>query len=187
MAGAKTLYEIEVSLVGIEPRIWRRLTIPADCRLPDLHQILQIAMGWFNCHCYYFEIGGKHYSDPEDELEDSLSDAALTLADALRESADGFEYVYDMGDDWIHEVRLVAKGTAAEDESAPLCLDGAGACPPEDVGGARGYRDFLWANKYPKHEQHKSFLDWAGGLFNPKAFDRRNVSSALVAWWAQRR
>jgi hypothetical protein len=29
------------------------------------------------------------------------------------------------------------------------------ACPPEDVGGTHGYKDFLEAIADPKHEQHR--------------------------------
>ena len=44
-------------------------------------------------------------------------------------------YSYDFGDDWQHEVVLEA---VLEDDGGrllPLCLAGAGACPPEDSGG----------------------------------------------------
>ena len=45
------------------------------------------------------------------------------------------------------------------------------ACPPEDVGGAPGYADFLAAISDPAHEEHDHFLKWCGGSFDPAAFD----------------
>jgi len=57
----------------------------------------------------------------------------------------------------------------------PRCLDGARACPPEDVGGVSGYWDFLKAIKNPKHPEHQELLEWAGGSFDPERFDPTRV------------
>jgi len=46
-----------------------------------------------------------------------------------------FLYSYDFGDGWEHEVQIEGIGAAQEDEPSLLCLAGANACPPEDVGG----------------------------------------------------
>jgi hypothetical protein len=53
----------------------------------------------------------------------------------------------------------------------PRCLEGARACPPEDVGGTWGYEEVLEAVADPGHEQHVEFLTWAGGSFDAEAFD----------------
>ena len=47
------------------------------------------------------------------------------------------EYVYDFGDDWIHEIRLEERTNALM--SVARCLDGEGMAPPEDCGGIGGY------------------------------------------------
>ncbi len=41
-----------------------------------------------------------------------------------------------------------------------------GACPPEDVGGAWGYEEFLEALADPDHEQHEDMVHWSGGDFD---------------------
>lgn len=61
----------------------------------------------------------------------------------------------------------------------PLCLAGDGACPPEDVGGAGGYDEFLAAIRDPKNEQHDEMLEWIGGAFDPDAFDVRATNEAF--------
>lgn len=63
-----------------------------------------------------------------------LSDARATLARAIR-GLTAFTYLYDFGDGWEHRVRgeqLLPSDPALKQ---PLCLAGANACPPEDVGG----------------------------------------------------
>ena len=63
----------------------------------------------------------------------------------------------------------------------PLCLAGARACPPEDVGGVPGYEDFLQALNNPKHPEHEGYLEWIGGTFDPDAFDLDEVNRLLHA------
>jgi hypothetical protein len=59
-----------------------------------------------------------------------------------------------------------------------VCLDGQGACPPEDVGGIGGYEQFLEALADPLHEEHDDMLVWVGFRFDPAVF---SVASANVA------
>jgi hypothetical protein len=41
-------------------------------------------------------------------------------------------------------------------------VDGAGACPPEDCGGAPGYSDLKVILADPAHEEHHAMLEWLG-------------------------
>jgi hypothetical protein len=80
-------------------------------------------------------------------------------------------YVYDFGDDWVHRV-VVEKVVRADPNVAyPCCIGGRRACPPEDCGGVWGYQEFLAAISDPHHPEHESMLEWAGGEFDPEAFD----------------
>ena len=40
------IYQLRVALEGISPLIWRRLLVPGDYSIADLHFILQIAFDW---------------------------------------------------------------------------------------------------------------------------------------------
>jgi Plasmid pRiA4b ORF-3-like protein len=64
-----TIHQLNVSLVGSNPLIWRRIEVPSEMTLPQLHRTLQIVMGWENCHLHEFKIAGKIYAppDPEDD------------------------------------------------------------------------------------------------------------------------
>src|SRR5271163_4075182 len=48
------IYQIKVTLLGTKPPIWRRLLVPSSLTLAQLHDVLQIAMGWENGHMHEF-------------------------------------------------------------------------------------------------------------------------------------
>src|SRR5229473_63323 len=64
------IYQIKVTLLGTNPPIWRRLLVPADVTLAQLHDVLQAAMGWEDGHMHEFSIGQRRFGrpDPEDRL-----------------------------------------------------------------------------------------------------------------------
>jgi hypothetical protein len=41
---AQEIYQIKVTLLGTDPAIWRRVLVPADLTLEQLHDVLQLAM-----------------------------------------------------------------------------------------------------------------------------------------------
>ena len=90
-------------------------------------------------------------------------------------------YEYDFGDSWQHV--LVVEKTLPIEEAAryPICVAGARACPPEDVGGILGYEDFLEAVEEPQHPEHGQFLEWIGGDFDPEVLDLDKVNRLLRA------
>jgi pRiA4b ORF-3-like protein len=55
------IYQLKITLRGISPLIWRRLLVSADASIADLHDILQLVMGWTNSHLHRFLIHGKEY------------------------------------------------------------------------------------------------------------------------------
>src|SRR4029453_8358258 len=40
------VFDLELELAGVSPRIWRRVRVPAAATLPDLHHVIQAVMGW---------------------------------------------------------------------------------------------------------------------------------------------
>ena len=74
ITGKKThlLYQFKVTLRNIHPPIWRRIQVWEDTTLAQLHRILQIVVGWEDCHLHQFVIGGRTYSvpHPDDELNE---------------------------------------------------------------------------------------------------------------------
>ncbi len=58
------IYQLKVTLLGTSPPIWRRLLVPADTTLAQLHDVLQAAMGWEDCHMHEFSIGQRRIGRP---------------------------------------------------------------------------------------------------------------------------
>ena len=166
--------QIKVSLQDVEPAIWRRLEVPAETKLARLHVALQAAMGWQDYHLHAFHIGEIEYGVPNPDYEPMgaplKDDRRATLRDLVGVGA-SFVYEYDFGDGWEHEILVEAVLAPRPRTRYPRVIDGARACPPEDVGGTPGYKGFLEAVADPRHAEHDSMLEWAGGSFNPEAFD----------------
>jgi hypothetical protein len=173
------LYEIIVQLKDIDPPIWRTILVPGRTRLSRLHRALQIAMGWKTYHVHVFTVGDTDYGEPSPDWgKEVLDHRKVTLERVLATGQTSFEYEYDLGDGWRHEITLI--GTRpAEGQEQLACIDGDGACPPEDCGGPWGYRQLLVALSDPDHKEHYSLLRWVGGRFDPRAFDAAAVDKAL--------
>lgn len=166
--------QIKVSLQDVEPAIWRRLEVPAEIKLARLHVALQAAMGWQDYHLHSFRIGDIEYGvrDPDYEpMGVPLKDDRRPTLRSLVSVGESFVYEYDFGDGWEHEILVEAVLAPRPRTRYPRVVDGARACPPEDVGGIPGYEGFLEAVADPRHAEHDSMLEWAGGSFDSEAFD----------------
>lgn len=177
---ATNVYVLHITLLDTHPPIWRRVQVPGNILLSELHGVLQLAMGWTNSHLHQFRIGAHTYSIPDDasaDFPDMIDERGVTLEQvaALKTK---FLYDYDFGDSWAHEIRVEQIRPPRRVEY-PTCLEGARKCPPEDVGGTWGYQEFLEALRHPKHAEHDEYLEWVGGAFDPKEFDRDRTNRAL--------
>ena len=174
---SKRLYQFKITLLNIDPVIWRRIQIK-NCSVDKLHECIQTAMGWTNSHLHQFEIQGIVCGDPEllcDDADSFVGTNSLEtmLSDIVPQSGARFRfsYEYDFGDRWEHEVLF--EGCLPTDQGVryPQCVEGERACPPEDVGGVDGYAEFLAAIVDADHSEHKSWMAWSGCDFDPNRFD----------------
>ena len=154
--------------------------MPGNVTLRKLHNILQVVMGWTNSHLHQFYVGEICFTEPDPDWEREVEDdRKFKLSRITATEGYKFRYEYDFGDSWIHEI-LVEKILLKEPGvKYPLCLTGKRACPPEDCGGVYGYADLLETIFDPKHEEHKSMLEWVGGEFHPETFDLDEVNREL--------
>ena len=189
-------YLLKIRLLGIEPEIWRRFVVPGGIPLDRLHDVIQIVMGWQDYHLHQFTIGRKRYTENPESKEDGLEDGRHRLVELIRQKGRTFSYLYDFGEDWEHELVVEDSRYFNPDlQSAIACLDGARACPPEDVGGVTGFFEFCSALKDPSHEKHVNYKEWyAGfpwcdGVFDSERFNVAKVNLELLRYlhWSRDR
>ncbi len=169
-----TMHRLKITLKDVKPPVWRRLLVPSEYSLTEVHEVLLTAMGWAGYHLYLFRIGSTTYLDIDDDWpDDSVDPCSVRLGDLVG-PGDTFVFEYDFGDGWEHQV-VVEEVLPVAGRGRPVCLAGRRACPPEDVGGPWGYADFLDAISDPEHDRHEELVEWSGGSFDPEAFDQAEV------------
>ena len=86
-----------------------------------------------------------------------------------------FTLAYDFGDDWRHTVQIEGVEPAQPHTPYPCFIEGAGRCPPEDVGGTLGFEAFLEAVTTTRHPERRTMLEWYGGPYDPKDINRQLI------------
>ena len=186
-AKVPSIYELKVTLMEIEPAIWRRFRVPSDMKLCCLHSALQVIVGWTDSHLHMFEKDGINWGvvewDETGDLELENEDHVL-IGDVLKAAGDTLRYTYDFGDDWVHEVVLEKILPTDPETKRPVCVAGERRAPPEDVGGPHGYAEFLEAVFDPKHEQFEQYRHWVGKPIHAEEFDVAAVNRKLsrIKW-----
>lgn len=173
------MVQLQISLRGVHPAVWRRLLVLGSVRLAKLHLMLQAAMGWTNSHMHAFRIGDARYGvqfDPHPAGE--IHESSVTVVGALKGTTD-FVYEYDFGDSWEHDVVVQAVTTNALGLKVAVCLAGENACPPEDCGGVGGYALLVEALADPSTESREHLIAWVDGSFDPTKFDLVEANIAL--------
>ena len=96
-----------VTLREVAPRVLRVVDVPASSTLPELHELLQVAVGWTDSHLHQFVAGDIRYGVAHEEwLDDQVDEAGARL----RGLPERFVYLYDFGDGWTHDVELLGPG-----------------------------------------------------------------------------
>ena len=174
------VYVLDISLTDIEPRIWRRMTVPANIKLSHLHAALVAAMGWDGRHLYEFETSKGNYGNPDVDLG-TKNASRRRLNEVVRLVGDTLIYLYDFGDSWEHVIRVQAIRPLDDGEVVPSLEDGARACPPEDIGGIPGYYSLLHAISHPTDQASSELLEWVGEGWSPETFSKTKHESAVQA------
>ena len=174
-------FVLRVQLRGIEPAIWRRLSLPADAPLGVLHEVIQVAFGWQNSHLHEFLFGQIRFGPDDGESELLVVDEFAAPLGAVARVGATFLYRYDFGDDWEHDV--VVENVSADGEDGLACMGGARSGPPEDCGGPPGYENLIAILANPSHAEHRDMKTWVGRGFDPEKFDVTATNKKLAALW----
>jgi Plasmid pRiA4b ORF-3-like protein len=109
------VHRVKVSLHGSKPPVWRRIEIPSAMRLDLVHEVMQVAFGWYGYHLHAFETvcGEFGAPDDDDDWSDREDETTAALAQVAAAEKAKVVYAYDFGDDWRHDI-VVEKITPAE-------------------------------------------------------------------------
>jgi hypothetical protein len=167
------LYQLKIKLLRITPPVWRRVLVPSNFTLHDLHLVIQASMGWTNSHLYAFRRGDTYFIIPDTEFADDYEDSRKVRISRMLIAGKqpSIRYEYDFGDNWEHEVLLERIVPMEKGVRYPACTKGKMACPPEDCGGVWGYHDMLQIIRNPKHPEYEETIEWLGDDIDPKDFD----------------
>ena len=177
------IYTLKITLKDSNPPIWRRVQVPDTMSLGRLHEVILMVMGWDGYHLHEFLINKQRYG--RKSMDDMFGDGPdfeefeFDLGDILTKKRQKFVYIYDFGDDWIHDIVVEAIDAPEPGAKYPVCLDGKLACPPEDCGGLWGYYELLEILKDPNHQEYEDRVEWLGGGFDPEAFDIKSINKKL--------
>ena len=179
------LYQFKITLLRTNPSIWRRIQV-RNCTLDKLHERIQTAMGWRNCHLHQFKINGERHGDPElidhgheedfqcvDSTQTQISDVVPPTGERFQ-----FDYEYDFGDSWHHEILFEGCLQSKKGTQYPACVEGERACPPEDVGGTGGYSEYLEVLADVNDDRHEDMLRWRG-KFDSAKFDAEKATKKM--------
>lgn len=175
------ILQLKITLLGIEPKIYRIVQVPATITLRNLHKVLQRVMEWENYHLYQF-VKDRDSFGPKSrdfDMPEVQNDKSVPVADLLPKPRHKMHYEYDFGDGWLHEILLQKILPAEEGVRYPVCTEGKYAGPPEDSGGPPGYCDLLEALDDPAHEGHEVAKDWLGEDYDAESFDLEEVNRRL--------
>jgi hypothetical protein len=152
----KRLYTLDVfiisgplteSFVKKNKVVFRTIQIRGDQALQELHRAIFNAFNREDEHMYEFQVGGKgpmdrkarrytlHMSDSDTKSEGGpAGDVHKTTIGSLDLKVDdAFGYWFDFGDDWWHQINVVAIEETAGRGKFPKVIKRVGESPPQYV------------------------------------------------------
>lgn len=182
------IIQLKITLSWTKPPIWRQVLVEKQTTFFELHNIIQIVMGWENYHLYEFNFKNYRIGIPDEEFDDFsfgkprpkfLDAEDVTLDSMIKDVKEKFVYEYDFGDSWRHDIIVENFLHRENGLTYPTCLDGKLNCPPEDCGGIPGFYELLEIIGNKRHRERKEMLEWLGGSYDPEYFDKAEVNEKL--------
>jgi hypothetical protein len=174
-------FQLKIQLHPGKPPVWRRVIVPADIRLSDLHRTIQAAMGWKDQYLHVFLIKGDEYGDLSQDSYTKFDERKFQL-NKLVNSGSVFGYTYSFGDEWVHRITVEKALNTVPDGPLPRCIGGRRPAPPEDIGGWEGYQTFVVALHDPNHREHARAVECLGRNYQPEAFSVADAQTRMAAF-----
>jgi hypothetical protein len=169
-------YLLHISITFSDPLIWRRVQVPGTFTLAQLHDIIQLSMGWSDSYVHQFLVGKISYEPTiksniprETKRFDEHKYRLHSLEEGMRFM---FTYLYSAGEGWEHEIHLEKVVPPTRKLNHPILLSGEMACPPEAVGDIHEYHQLISALESPDSKNQNDLYELTGRPdFDPAYFD----------------
>jgi len=185
----QSIFEAKAAVLKVTLRlenrqVVRRLVVPLNKTFNQLHQILQVAFGWQDYHLHNFYVYGQAVNSENHITKGNIEQVQRPIVNLVCDqeafsypgevnmklekdvklleyipASEKLTYNYDFGDDWNHDIE-VESILENYDFNYPVCLEGEGNTPPEDVGGEYGYEQFLKILADPDHSEYEHMVNW---------------------------
>ena len=153
-SGRHRVYELEVCLLSgpitrrfarKSPVISRTIEVRGDQTLEQLHDAIFEAFDRWDQHMYEFQVGGRGPMDPEAKryvrpmaMDDPIDTgppagnvAQVTIGTMGLEAEQAFGYWFDFGDNWWHQIDVVAIRDTPAGGKYPRVTASVGDSPPQ--------------------------------------------------------
>ncbi|MDR0316353.1 MAG: plasmid pRiA4b ORF-3 family protein [Treponema sp.] len=161
---------IQISISGID--VWRRVLIPGDCKLEQLHRMIQTSLDWKDSYRHRFS------SDDHGTMDKNIFDDKMQIQDVRAQGISELQYEY--GTKWNVRIILLSPYQPGKSE-AIRCVAGEGAAPPEIISGPLRFRKILGTLENGSDTEKQAALHELGPEFVPGLFDlekcNRNLNS----------
>ncbi len=187
---SERFFLLKIRLLDVEPEIWRRFVVPADIPLDRLHDVIQIVMGWRENDFHEFFFNKKRFTEYPRRETDGPACGCVRLKSLVNRKGQSIRYLYGFEDCWEHQLEIENSRYPGSDCHFGIeCLDGARACPPDELEGIKEYREILEALNDPEHEDHEDSLEWYNKNVTTEAFDVDAVNWELTKYqrWSRDR
>ena len=168
-SSAETVTErlLQVSIGGID--VWRRIIVQESSTLGELHRIIQTVFGWRDTQAFKFGAEKEETLDPETRIHD-LEDRSI------------IELLYEYGPKWTVRIMILSRYETPGNKPV-RCVAGAGAAPPEFIGGPLKFKRVLSALESGNDTDRRGARQELGPEFVPDEFDlnicNRNLNTVF--------
>lgn len=126
-------YVISVSLMK---GCYRHILVPRDYTLEELSDAILVAFGFEDDHAHAFFMDDRawssadcYYADYVDEEGELRHTSDYRLSDVLTMKGQKFKYLFDFGDEWVFQCKLLREDD--EPTEAALLLRAVGEAPSQ--------------------------------------------------------
>ncbi|WP_152658198.1 plasmid pRiA4b ORF-3 family protein [Oceanobacillus sp. CFH 90083] len=138
--------QLKISIKDVDYPKWRTLIVSDETTFEALHLYLQTAFAWSDSHLHLFSQNGVSIVPEAGNLLDNpkaINEKQAVLSDFLKNPGDQVTYIYDLGDDWQHEIILEQKADLPMDVPLPFCLEAEGDMPLEQESADEYIADLM--------------------------------------------